>query len=880
MKKKRNDSAAAAMAFIMLFLFMAAPINTYAVEQADLSTQAGLEEWYALHDEDPLREYPENADGSDESNSEFQIMSSAGDIVSVAKSQVGVSGRPNTYTNWFGAIGESYSYPWCHVFVSWCASQAGVGDLIPNTARCTIGAEWFQDRGLWKDSSYTPSAGDIIYFDWPDVELKYNHVGIVDYVSGGRVYTIEGNSSDTVREKNYSLSYSCIEGYGTPRYSDSDTAPTNVSLSKNQVWYDIQDTIALTPNSDNATSYFLGVYNESGTCVVGQWITGTYEFSAASVGYGEYTAWVTACNSVAGTDSPAITFSVVGAAGYSHVWTDKKTFTMDETIWISVSTVCAKGQVIGIDKIGYGRVVTEQCDSSYGIEASKLGVGSYSAYFSVYNGSGGIDTSRITFEIINPVNYGDDFYAFIINNESRKMITNDFENVNVILKGEVPSDNQKWHFLRQSDGSYNIISLKDGKALDVYNASAESGTNVHMYESNGSNAQKWYLVEQYGNICLAPACSMCRLDIAGGVFEDGTNIQMYTNNNTSAQYFTVYVISDKAPQYARLYTDKDTYETGETVNFSARSDYATAFWMTVFNCDTKVRVLDCANIPSEYSMIINDPGEYRAWISAANGSGGMDSEKVYFTVTDAEDPTPTPTASPTATPTTSPTPTPTPTPAVTPTPPPAADGARVKLSSVTARAGETVDVTVELEDNKGFADLSVEVMYDSEVMTLVKAAGNPGVPAVYTAAQSLAARPYNMSWDSVSNVSFNGTLATLTFEIDGAAEAGEYPLSIGCYKGSGGNYVDGEDVNYDEEFNPLNPEYVSGVLRISDRVPGDINGDGRENSVDGTLLLRYLAGWSVTVDDSALDVNGDGCVNSKDGTVLLRHLAGWDITVH
>ena len=56
--------------------------------------------------------------------------------------------------------------------------------------------------------------------------------------------------------------------------------------------------------------------------------------------------------------------------------------------------------MIGIDKEGEGRIITEECDSTYKIQASDLGEGQYSAYFSVYNGSGGVDTKRINFKIM------------------------------------------------------------------------------------------------------------------------------------------------------------------------------------------------------------------------------------------------------------------------------------------------------------------------------------------------------------------------------------------------------------------------------------------------------------------------------------------------
>ena len=56
---------------------------------------------------------------------------------------------------------------------------------------------------------------------------------------------------------------------------------------------------------------------------------------------------------------------------------------------------------------------------------------------------------------------------------------------------------------------------------------------------------------------------------------------------------------------------------------------------------------------------------------------------------------------------------------------------------------------------------------------------------------------------------------------------------------------------------------------------GDVNGDGKVNSKDLTVLKRWLAKWSVTIDSEAADVNADGKVNGKDVTVLARYLAGW-----
>ncbi|MCC8182921.1 MAG: lysozyme family protein [Clostridiales bacterium] len=131
-------------------------------------------------------------------------------LVAVALSQEGNSGE--TYWRWFGFDSR---VDWCACFVSWCADQCGLIDAgtVPKFSLCTDGAAWFADQGRLMDGSYIPSAGDIIFFDWGG-DGSADHVGIVESVSGGRVYTVEGNSGDTVRRKDYALGGTAILGFG------------------------------------------------------------------------------------------------------------------------------------------------------------------------------------------------------------------------------------------------------------------------------------------------------------------------------------------------------------------------------------------------------------------------------------------------------------------------------------------------------------------------------------------------------------------------------------------------------------------------------------------------------------------------------------------
>ena len=76
----------------------------------------------------------------------------------------------------------------------------------------------------WLDGSEEPVPGMIIFFDWDNKgssgpqDGESDHVGIVERVEDGRVYTVEGNSGDSCRENSYVIGHYEIYGYGVPAY--------------------------------------------------------------------------------------------------------------------------------------------------------------------------------------------------------------------------------------------------------------------------------------------------------------------------------------------------------------------------------------------------------------------------------------------------------------------------------------------------------------------------------------------------------------------------------------------------------------------------------------------------------------------------------------
>ncbi len=120
---------------------------------------------------------------------------------------------------------------WCAIFVSACAEMAGVGNIV---IAKEAGAGWIQERtvldygGEWIEGPYmnggnpvTPIPGDIITFANEDYHGygHATHVGIVEKVEDGIIHTIEGNTGDACRRREYELDCGRINMYVRPDWS-------------------------------------------------------------------------------------------------------------------------------------------------------------------------------------------------------------------------------------------------------------------------------------------------------------------------------------------------------------------------------------------------------------------------------------------------------------------------------------------------------------------------------------------------------------------------------------------------------------------------------------------------------------------------------------
>lgn len=118
----------------------------------------------------------------------------------------------------------TYEDNWCATFVSYCAIQAGLTDVIPMECSCERQICLWQELNRWEETdTYLPQSGDIIYYDWDvrtlgDSKGWSDHVGIVVGTHGPFIKVIEGNKDDSVGYRFILRWDPRIRGYGLPDY--------------------------------------------------------------------------------------------------------------------------------------------------------------------------------------------------------------------------------------------------------------------------------------------------------------------------------------------------------------------------------------------------------------------------------------------------------------------------------------------------------------------------------------------------------------------------------------------------------------------------------------------------------------------------------------
>lgn len=194
-----------------------------------------------------------------------------------------------------------------------------------------------------------------------------------------------------------------------------------------------------------------------------------------------------------------------------------------------------------------------------------------------------------------------------------------------------------------------------------------------------------------------------------------------------------------------------------------------------------------------------------------------------------------------------------------------ASDATIKVDTVTAAVGATVDVNVKITGNPGVAGATFKLSYSSD-LTLINAVSGSAFSGLDFTKPGTFTNPCNFTWDSENyEATADGTVLTLTFKVSDTAEKNK-KLNVDL------SYRSGDIFNNEKD---LVLDITNGKVVVLDYIPGDLYEDGVHNAKDTRLIRQHIAGgYDININENAADVNADGVVNSKDTRRLRRYIAG------
>lgn len=138
-------------------------------------------------------------------------------------------------------------------------------------------------------------------------------------------------------------------------------------------------------------------------------------------------------------------------------------------------------------------------------------------------------------------------------------------------------NSQDFELSPTGNGYYRIIR-SDNMVLDVDNAKAKAGTNVKLYEWNGSDAQQWKILKNDdGSFQIVSKLNEnLALDVYGASFKKGVNVGLWDKNDTPAQKWKLIPINESTPVLQKNRRVTDAYfEKYLIENFAQVYDEAT-----------------------------------------------------------------------------------------------------------------------------------------------------------------------------------------------------------------------------------------------------------------------------------------------------------------
>lgn len=201
----------------------------------------------------------------------------------------------------------------------------------------------------------------------------------------------------------------------------------------------------------------------------------------------------------------------------------------------------------------------------------------------------------------------------------------------------------------------------------------------------------------------------------------------------------------------------------------------------------------------------------------------------------------------------------------------------IRGEEVVALPDSNVTMTFTIENNPGIAGAEIIISFD-ERLTLVGAEAGDAFSALTYVEPSYYRNPTIFMWDSESlndEDIKDGIILELTFHTPDGVED-DFPVTITYESGN----------VFDKDFNSMELTIDNGCITSVSYLPGDVDGNGRINTLDITAIRRYISdgrktdpnGYNVVINENAADVDANGRINTLDITMIRRYISDGRVT--
>ncbi len=535
----------------------------------------------------------------------------ANDMVGYLKE---IEGDPYTYGYCLRFVHESFENVYGYRAYACCAYKSGSTYVDSTSRNIPIGAcVYFAGSATTCGTCYN----------------KAGHVGI--YIGNGNiVHAWDGKVT------NSSIDYIISRGYpyrgwgwlcdkSLDQYTE---APSNPWIKIDKYNTSTNSNVLFTYHADNAEYYELWLFR-NGICLGNTPLplTGSYTTKFDTAGY--YQAYVSSSNSSGYIDSGKIEFNIYdNVPPDPWIYIEKDTLVVGEEVRFVYNASHVTHFSLGINRYNE-RIISEYRgwnETTYTTSFDKSGT--YTAYISAYNDYGYADSRKITFTVHDKTiqNLGENFYGKILNKACWKPTQN--ENSLLKLCKEKGHSNELWRFVRQSDGSYEILSCTTGEYLI-----ANSESKILIGNTTENTNKQWFIYNFGNGIILKPKSSEDVLTLDGGNTEIGTEIVLSPFSGNSSQIFNVYQGYDVQLTAPTLSIDAIKYD---KVSFnwnsvSSPSNYKIKVY-SVEDLNNPIYVDDVSIDTTSYTLKL-PTGNYIASVTAYNYYQGCQSNEVKFNLT-------------------------------------------------------------------------------------------------------------------------------------------------------------------------------------------------------------------------------------------------------